>query len=76
MLLKVDFLNIDVEGSDLDVLQSFDVKKYQPALICIELYPDEKLKKNNQDIIEYLSSNNYSLIKTEKTSAFFKCIKS
>jgi len=73
---KVDFLNIDVEGSDLDVLQSFDVKKYQPALICIELYPDEKLKKNNQDIIEYLSSNNYSLIKTEKTSAFFKCIKS
>ena len=73
---KVDFLNIDVEGSDLDVLQSFDVKKYKPALICIELYPDEKLKKNNQDIIEYLSSNNYSLIKTEKTSAFFKCIKS
>jgi len=73
---RVNFLNIDVEGSDFDVMQSFNVKKYLPELICIELYPDEKWKKNNQQITEYLSSNNYSLIKTEKTSAFFKCIKS
>ena len=31
-----DFLSIDVEGLDAEVLESLDLNKYQPRLICIE----------------------------------------
>lgn len=31
-----DFLSIDVEGSDLQVLKSIDLKIYTPSVICIE----------------------------------------
>jgi FkbM family methyltransferase len=33
---KIDFLNIDVEGLDLEVLQSNDWEKYQPTIILAE----------------------------------------
>ena len=33
---KVDFLSIDVEGTELDVLKGFDLWKYSPELIIVE----------------------------------------
>lgn len=33
---KVDFLSIDVEGTELDVLKGFDLGKYSPELIIVE----------------------------------------
>lgn len=32
----VDFVSIDVEGTELDVLRGFNLKKYQPALLLVE----------------------------------------
>jgi hypothetical protein len=31
-----DFLSIDVEGYDYDVLSLLDLTRYQPTLICVE----------------------------------------
>ncbi len=33
---RVDFLSVDTEGTEVDVLRGFDVRKYQPALILVE----------------------------------------
>lgn len=33
---QIDLLNVDVEGLDLEVLQTNDWKKYRPRLICVE----------------------------------------
>ena len=33
---KIDFISIDVEGTELDVLNSFDVNKYGTELIVVE----------------------------------------
>ena len=33
---KIDFLNVDVEGQDLEVLKSLNFKIYRPKCICIE----------------------------------------
>lgn len=37
---KINFLNIDAEGHDLEVLHSLDFHKYPPEVICIEIFPE------------------------------------
>ena len=40
---NIDFLTIDVEGHEIDVLKGFDIKKYSPNLVVIE-FLDLKMK--------------------------------
>ena len=35
---KIDFLNLDIEGNELNALKSLNFKKYNPKLICIEIH--------------------------------------
>ena len=48
---KFDFLNIDVEGSELEVIEGIDLLKYHPSLITIE--------NNNLLLEDYLTDNVY-----------------
>ena len=68
---KIDFLSIDVEGSELSILKNFDFKKYSPKVIVVE-YLDLSLKKLEiknlnidniikSDIYKLIISNNYTL---------------
>ena len=34
---KIDFLNIDLEGADLEALRSLDFEIYRPKIICVEI---------------------------------------
>ena len=34
---KVDFLSMDIEGSEPEALEAFDIERYRPELICIEV---------------------------------------
>ena len=36
--IKIDFLDIDVEGADLKVLKGLSFDKFQPELVCVEIY--------------------------------------
>ena len=69
---KIDFLSVDVEGHEINVLNGFNIKKYSPQLVVVE-FLDLKMKKfefyNNSiknildsDIYKYFIKNNYSLI--------------
>ena len=62
---KINFLNIDTEGNDLEVLKSLDFKKYKPQLICVELIdhfnPDKKKIKKNK-IYKFLTKKKYKLV--------------
>ena len=40
---EIDFLSIDVEGNEMNVLKGLNFKKYRPKVICVELI----IKKNN-----------------------------
>ena len=51
---KIDFLNIDVEGSELDVLKSLNFKRFKPKLICVEIHNHEEMY--NEDL-DYLKRN-------------------
>ena len=66
---KIDFLDIDVEGADLDVLESLDFEKYSPKLICIEV-----IEENNEDsdIFNFLRKKDYKRIWSGVFSHIFK----
>lgn len=67
---KINFLNIDCEGNDYNVLKSVNIKKYKPNLICIEIsHLSSNIEKKN--ILKYLKRNNYKLIKKNSVSSFF-----
>lgn len=57
-----DFLNIDVEGLELNILKQIDFKKFRPKLLAIEIHGDIKLKKNI-NIAKFLKKNKYRLAK-------------
>lgn len=70
---KIDFLSIDVEGLDFEVLQSNNWDKYIPDFILIEQYLSEFLVENlkNDDIYRYLTERKYRLVgRTCRTSVF------
>lgn len=54
---RIDLLSIDVEGSEINVLRGFSIKKYMPRLVFIEYHV---LSLN---IHYYMKENGYKLIK-------------
>jgi len=61
------FLNIDVEGLELDVLKSNDWSLFRPKVIIVEALDDESLSVLN----EYLNTQNYQKVASTKNSFFF-----
>ena len=62
--IEIDFLSIDVEGSELLVLKNFNFKKYSPKVIVVE-YLDlslPKLEIKNLNIKNIINSQLYNLI--------------
>ena len=68
---KIDFLNIDTEGSDFNVLKSINIQKYKPKLICIEISQFTK-KVDKKKILNYLKLNHYKFVYKTSISSFFK----
>ncbi|MBS3809851.1 MAG: FkbM family methyltransferase [Desulfobacterales bacterium] len=62
---SIDLLSIDVEGTEMEVMEGFDLKKFAPALILLEdklLY----LEKHR-----YLKNNGYMLVKRTKQNNWY-----
>jgi FkbM family methyltransferase len=57
-----NFISIDVEGLDLEILQSLDFEKYKPEVICVETitfgYLDNTEEKINE-ISDFMHSKGY-----------------
>jgi FkbM family methyltransferase len=72
---QIDFLNIDIEGADLDALKTLDFSRYLPKLICIEILP-ESLTGEDKDITKsytynFLKEKNYTHIWSNLFSHIF-----
>mgnify|MGYP006146633403 FL=1 len=52
----IDFLSLDTEGYEYNILKGLDLDKYRPKYMLIELYPNEF-----DNVLSYLQSNNYKL---------------
>jgi len=55
-------LNIDIEGSETDILYSLDFDRYRPLIIIIEVIPytfPYTITKKNPEILDFMSKNEY-----------------
>lgn len=62
---EIDFMSVDAEGLDLEVLQSNDWKKYRPKVICVEtgehgyLVEGKESTNKKSSIDEFLAKRGY-----------------
>ena len=60
---KIDFLDIDCEGKDLEVLEGLDLNKNEIDLISIEMHGyDENTKRNGELIFDIMKKNKYKKV--------------
>ena len=74
MIDKIDYLNIDVEGHEYEVISGFNIKKYLPELVSIEIH-DKNCPPINNKIYKYFIKNNYKLISIYGWTYFFFLVK-
>lgn len=57
----LDFLSIDVEGLDLEILKSLDFSTYRPKVICVETlaFAGNSIAAKQEPIMNFLLENNY-----------------
>ena len=59
-----NFISLDVEGLDLQILQSLDFEKFKPEVICVETitfgYMNNTEMKINE-IADFMSTKGYSI---------------
>ena len=78
---KINYLNIDVEGHELEVLKGFDLAKHKPDVISVE-YLDLNMKKlefknNNLNVIinselyKYMIINDYYFVNWNHADLIF-----
>ncbi len=65
---KIDFMNVDVEGMDLEVLKSNDWEKYRPKVVLAEIF--------GNSIDELIKKPQTSLMKNKGYRIFAKCYNS
>lgn len=68
----IDFFSIDVEGHDLEVLQSNDWMKYRPKIIVVESAKFSMEKPENDPIYMFLKNKKYTLIAKTDCSLLFQ----
>ena len=61
---KIDFVNIDVEGSDFNILKQINLRTLQVKLVSIETHHVDGSKAKNYDLISsFFEKNNFFLVK-------------
>jgi len=72
---KIDFLTIDVEGLDYNVIQSNDWNKYSPRFILVELLNTHTLIEIIDDeITKFLNCKGYTVFAKSINTVFYKKI--
>lgn len=75
---KVDFINIDTEGMDLEVLKSNNWKKFKPRVVCVEtgdvwsiLSGDLKTSNKKKLIDKFMIKNGYKVFYSNNLNTIY-----
>lgn len=58
---RLNFVSLDVEGLDYEIIKAFDFDKQRPEVICIETitYTEDNSEEKEYQIIEYMLEHSY-----------------
>jgi FkbM family methyltransferase len=62
---SIDFLSVDAEGNDLEVLKGNNWEKYRPNFVLVEA------NKGASEIVSFMESQNYLYLLSNGVNAFF-----
>jgi FkbM family methyltransferase len=70
---QINFISLDVEGLDLDILKSIDFNKIRPEMICVETieFSLNNTVKKNQAIISYMLTQGYQVYADTNLNTLF-----
>ena len=68
---KIDFMSIDVEGLDMEVLRSNDWGKYRPEVLLVECIYQDYQDIQNMETVVYLKQFGYSFFAKTLSTYFF-----
>ena len=69
---EIDFLSVDVEGLDLEVLKSNDWLRYRPRFVLVEVLQRSLHELGNDPISEFLKHVGYVLYAKQVNTVVFK----
>ncbi len=69
---KIDFLSIDVEGKDEEVLRSNNWSRYRPRFILAETLRTDVLNIGSCSVVQFLASVGYKLVSKSYNTSFFE----
>ena len=70
---NIDFMNLDVEGHELEVLKTINFKKTKLKYVCIEMINHNDLSiKNSDQILDLLETNKFEQLKKFEFNYIFK----
>ena len=74
---KIDFLNLDIEGNEINALKSLNFKKYSPKLICVEIHnysssSSKSVNLKSNPIYKFLLKKGYYQVWKKEFSFIFR----
>jgi hypothetical protein len=72
--LKIDFMSVDTEGYDLQVLKSNDWNVFKPKVICVEsaVFANNNIYDEENNLSVYLANLGYKKVKDTKINSIYK----
>ena len=67
---EIDFLNVDVEGLDLDVLKSNDWSKYRPKFVLVEILSSSLHNIDKDPIFQLMKEKKYIIFSKQVNTVF------
>ncbi|MFN5423172.1 MAG: FkbM family methyltransferase [bacterium] len=68
-----NFVSLDIEGLDFDILKAFDFDKYKPEVFCVETmgYDENGNTYKKNEIIDYMISKEYFVYADTRVNTIF-----
>ncbi|WP_099240437.1 FkbM family methyltransferase [Synechococcus sp. BDU 130192] len=68
---EIDFMSIDVEGLDLEVLKSNNWEKYRPKIVLVEILKSSLQQVQKTAVYRFLKEQNYDIYAKSVNTVFF-----
>lgn len=69
---EIDFMNVDVEGLDLEVLESNDWNRFKPKIVLVEILETRLEQITENEIFRYLKSMGFEFYAKTVNTVFFR----